>query len=66
MRSMCAHHVLLVTKTLCNFYVIKNGEHLPVAVDYSVADRFLPELCGGSNYLKGETAINCRTKQTKV
>ena len=26
-----------------------NVEHLPVAVDDSVADRFLPESCGGSN-----------------
>ena len=33
--SMCAHHVLLVTKALC----------MTVAVDYSVANRFLPEPC---------------------
>ena len=51
---MCAHYVLLV---FC----------MPVAVDYSVADRFLPEPCGGSNSkeklqttVERETANNCK------
>ena len=34
---------------LCNLHVIQNVKHLPVTVDYSVADRFLPEPCGGSS-----------------
>ena len=31
----------------------KYVERLPVVVDYSVADRLLPELCGGSNLKEG-------------
>ena len=42
---MGAHNVHLVAKALC----------MPVAGEYSVADRCLPEPCGGSN-----SKENCR------
>ena len=59
MYSIRAHHVFLVA----NVHVIMNVDHLPVAINYSVADRFLPEPCGGSIKLKGEIANHWETKQ---
>ena len=40
----------------------KYVEHLPVVVDYSVADTLLPELCGGSN-LKERLQTTAKTLQ---